>query len=552
MPKLCQGIILSPILLAFAVLLSADARGMNRDNVNILYWIRFEDKGISEPVRLSDRALERRGLRTAIHGFTWFDIPVNENYIDELRNEGVSIRNRSRWLNAVSAELNEETLKRIKNLPFIKDIARVSSYSRPLPLPAVEIGITAPAISAFDYGPSFTQINLINVDSLHNLGFFGNGVLIGVLDTGFDTSHAVFSDIRFDGRILAAYDFINGDSNVVDGQDAQRTHGTQVLSALGGFAEGSLVGSAFGAEFILAKTEIVSQEIQAEEDNWVAAIEWMESLGVEIVSSSLGYIDWYDTSQVDGQTALVTQAANIAVSLGVVVVNAAGNEGNTSWRTVIPPADGDSVIAVGAVSSNGEIVTFSSRGPTADGRIKPDFCALGSSVYLANWYGGYGFSGGTSFAAPLVAGGIALLIESHPTWTIARHFDVLKLASSNRHLPNNTYGWGIPNFAAANYGQPGLSPFAVSPVLIAPHPAIDSVIFYLDLAPSGTGELSIHDLSGTMVDKISLRNDGGGIMTYIWNGENSHGRRVGSGIYICQFISGGREAVEKFFFVANF
>jgi hypothetical protein len=294
----------------------------------------------------------------------------------------------SGWLNAVSVEIPDEVTAEISRLSFVKGIRRVSSHNLPRILEKPVIG-SSMVTSLYDYGPSFNQISMLAVDSLHNLGYSAAGVLVGILDTGFDYSHVCFWDIVSENRIIATFDFINGDTNVTDGEDIQRGHGTQVFSVMAGFDEGSLIGPAFGAEYVLAKTEIETEEIQAEEDNWVAAAEWMDSIGVDLISSSVGYIDWYDTTQLDGQTALCTQAANIAVSLGIVVVNSAGNEGNTAWRKVIPPADGDSVIAAGGVNPFGLIMANSSRGPTADGRIKPDFCAQGSGVYAANWRGGY-------------------------------------------------------------------------------------------------------------------------------------------------------------------
>jgi hypothetical protein len=310
---------------------------------------------------------------------------------------------------------------------------------------------------------------------------------------------------------MATYDFINGDTDVIDGPDRQRDHGTRVFSALAGFDEDSLIGPAFGADFVLAKTEIELQEIQAEEDNWVAAAEWMDSIGVDIISSSLGYIDWYDTTDLDGRTALCTQAANIAVSLGIVVVNSAGNEGNTSWRKVTPPADGDSVIAAGGVSPGGLILTLSSRGPTADGRIKPDFCAQASAVYTADWHGGYGFSSGTSFAAPLIAGGIALLLEAEPSWALADimshmksysirapSFDhiapqsavlgeTLDLRISVDRAPYNDYGWGIPDFTEA-YNRPDEwygGDITIEALRLPPHSTFEDSL-------NGAGHFSFH------------------------------------------------------------
>lgn len=518
-----------------------------------MYWIFFKDKGDGVPIRVSDKAAHRRYLRSPLSEFSWMDTPVKKEYVEDLIDRGVRVRNISRWLNAASAYAEDISLNEIVELPYVEGISPVSSYSRPRAQPDYGAAFRPGKAAAYDYGPSFGQISIIAIDSLHNIGLSGNGILIGIMDTGFDTSHSVFSHLRGDDRVLATYDFINGDSNVVDEPDAQRTHGTQVLSALAGFSEGFLIGPAFGAEFILAKTEIDlgNVEIQAEEDNWVAAAEWMESMGVDIISSSLGYIDWYDTTQLDGQTAVITQAANIATSLGVVVVNAAGNEGNTSWRRVIPPADGDSVIAVGAVNSAGEIAESSSRGPTADGRIKPDFCALGVSVFLASWMGGYGFSSGTSFSTPLVAGGIALLLEGHPEWTLAEILTALKASASHNFLPNNTYGWGVPDFTSAFYGQAGWPSGRGLSILIAPHPAVDSVVFYLTTAGGSKGELSIHDVSGALVNNLGVEADSSGVVKLVWDGNNGSHRRVASGIYICNLSVSGENATEKFFFISN-
>ena len=472
MKSFCQAIILSVSTLLYIIPLCGNAIAYDSSAGKDRYWILFDSKAADSPIGISERSIQRRLVRSGLDAATWYDIPVNSNYIKAVESTGAEVKQVSRWLNAASVSASSDVLRRISNLKFVIGIRRVSSYSRPLE-PESETPPVPGSASLYDYGPSYNQIAMILVDSLHDQGYTGAGVLIGILDTGFDYSHTAFSDIVSDGRILATYDFINGDPNVTDGEDSQRSHGTEVFSVMAGFDEGSLIGPAFGAEFVLAKTEIVFQEIQAEEDNWVAAAEWMDSIGVDIISSSLGYIDWYDTTQLDGQTALCTQAANIAVSLGIVVVNSAGNEGNTSWRKVIPPADGDSVIASGGVSSSGLVLNLSSRGPTADGRIKPDFCAQGSAIYAANWRGDYLITSGTSFAAPLVAGGIALLLEAHPGWALAdiltnmKNYSIrpplisfigpqsvllgetLNLTVSAEFLPDNNYGWGIPDFNAA-------------------------------------------------------------------------------------------------------
>ncbi len=554
MKRFCQGLFSATGVTFLAIILSLNTSADNINQESDLYWIFFKDKGDEMPIRVSDNAARRRSIRSSVSEFSWVDTPVKKEYIDDLTAMGVRVRNVSRWLNAVSAHMEEISLNEIVELPYVEGISQVSSYSKPRAQPDYGAAFRPGKTAALDYGPSYVQISLIAIDSLHSIGLSGDGILIGIMDTGFDTSHSVFTHLRDDSLILATYDYINADSNVVDEPDAQRAHGTQVLSALAGFNEGSLIGPAFGAEFILAKTEIVLNgvEIQAEEDNWVAAAEWMESLGVDIISSSLGYIDWYDTTQLDGQTAVITQAANVATSLGIVVVNAAGNEGdNDFWRKVIPPADGDSVIAVGAVDSAGEIVVFSSRGPTADGRIKPDFCALGITVFLANWTGGYGISRGTSFSTPLMAGGIALLLEGHPDWTLADILTALKRSASHGFLPNNTYGWGVPDFTSAFYGQAGWPSGGRLSILIAPHPAVDSVVFYLGAAGRGEGEVSIHDVSGTLVNSMQVEADSSGLARLVWDGYNSSHRRVASGVYISNFSMRGESTSEKFFFISD-
>jgi serine protease AprX len=214
-----------------------------------------------------------------------------------------------------------------------------------------------------------------------------------------------------------------------------------------------MAGPAFGADFILAKTEDDRSETPIEEDYWVAGIEWAESLGAEVVSSSLGYTDWYAFKDMDGKTAVTTRAAERASALGVVVVNAAGNERRNAWAHIIAPADGPSVIAVGAVDSAGTIASFSSPGPSSDGRIKPEVCAWGvSNLVAANRTDGgdvYTRGSGTSYATPLVAGVAALLLEAHRDWTPAQVRAALTGTATNAAKPNNDYGWGIVNAAAA-------------------------------------------------------------------------------------------------------
>jgi hypothetical protein len=273
-----------------------------------------------------------------------------------------------------------------------------------------------------------------------------------MIDTGFDyKQRLVFAKMV----VLAEYDFHWNDSNTANetvDPTIQHNHGTETLSVIGGFLEGNLIGPAYGATYALAKTEWVATETHIEEDHWVAGIEWLEGLGADVVSSSLAYSTFddgnnYTYEDMDGNTAVTTIAADIAAYKGVVVVNSAGNEGNSPWRYILAPADGDSVITAGAVSSSGLRVGFSSVGPTYDGRIKPDVMAMGSGVYSVDptQTSGYIYVSGTSFSCPLIAGVCALVLEAHPELGPMDVRDAIRETADQTDFPDNFNGWGIVN-----------------------------------------------------------------------------------------------------------
>lgn len=430
-------------------------------------WISFTDKGLAG-VRSLETALSgiERGLNPRC---LWrrskvletgrlvdaADLPLSSAYLEGIRPLVERIRTTSRWLNAVSAEVRPSAVRKIARLPFVRRVELVRSFSRIEPLSPPHspprLDLSDPVVGF--YGPSFTQINQIDVWPLHRLGYTGRGVIVCLLDAGFRTSHEIFRQ----ARLIAQRDFVNGDGDVSqdfsDPNDYSDSHGTGTWSLLGGYKPGELVGPAYGADFILAKTETENFEQPIEEDYWVAGIEWAERLGAEVVSSSLGYIDWYTFPDMDGQTAVTTRAANRATRLGVVVVNAAGNERDNSWGHIIAPADGYDVLACGAVDALGRISSFSSPGPTYDGRIKPEVCALGVDNWLAANQGDqsdtYRNGSGTSFSTPLIAGVAALLLEIHRDWTPTQVRQALMSTASLSQNPNNDYGWGIVDAALA-------------------------------------------------------------------------------------------------------
>jgi serine protease AprX len=427
------------------------------------YWIFFTDKGkttarieksMSEAKRsFSEKALQRRAKvlpENQLIDVT--DLPLYQPYLDSLQSHNIDIITQSRWLNAISVLLTREQMDTIKNWVFVKQIQPVQTFvkrelknSEDNSVP--KINLRADSYS-LDYGLSLTQNAMMKVPEVHDMGINGAGVIIGMLDTGFDyEDHEVFMNMS----VLLEYDFINNDlitRNEVGDPVGQHDHGTMALSTIGGYAEGKLIGPAYGAKYILAKTEILDQEIRTEEDYWVAGLEWLEESGVDIVSSSLGYNDWYHYSDMNGKTALTTIAADIAVTKGVVIVNSAGNEGNDTWRYIIAPADGFNVISVGAVQSSGARASFSSFGPTYDGRIKPEVVALGSNVYMATpgtSKVNYTKSSGTSFSCPLVAGVTALILSAHPELTPLQVREALKMTTDNATHPDNEIGWGLVN-----------------------------------------------------------------------------------------------------------
>jgi len=427
-------------------------------------WIFFTDKGnnLSNKLVLAEnnltlKARERRAknrLNKSLVDF--YDIPVNPEYISEVSSHLIKLRHKSNWLNAISAQVNGQQLYEIQALPYVKKIDIVHFSKVPeleyTPVPENDKNEAAKGKYNLDYGSSLTQNEQINVPVLHDMGINGTGVLICMLDAGFNNlEHESFSHLN----ILHTWDFVNNDDNVDDeGDMGTGNHGTNTLSTIAGFNEGNLIGPAYGADFILGKTENTVGETHIEEDAWVAGAEWADNLGADIISSSLGYTDMddgtgYTWEDMDGNTAIVTIGADIAASRGILVVNSAGNNYSATYpeNTLGAPSDGDSVLAVGAVDSNGDKVGFSSVGPSADGRIKPDVMAMGSGVVVASTSStnGYTTSSGTSFSCPLTAGVAALVLQANPGASNMQVIEALHNTSDRTGNPDHEYGYGIVN-----------------------------------------------------------------------------------------------------------
>jgi len=425
-------------------------------------WVYFRDKGDAEERlaqgrdKLSSRALGRRSRRGGVLPLVGFeDIPPLPDYVEAVRLRVERVRHVSRWLNAMSVEADGSQIAELAGLPFVRRLDVVRRYRRGRMEPSVPtLRSTSPSEKsshlAIDYGSSFGQLEQINVPAVHDSGLHGEGVVIAVFDSGFkNLRHEAFSHLD----ILARWDFVNGDGSVANGRDrGDGSHGSMVLSVLGGYAEGELVGPAFAATFLLAKTEDTESETPVEEDNWAAAAEWAEAAGADVISSSLGYLGFdspfagYSFQDMDGDTAVTTIAAQMAAERGVVVLVSAGNAGfHPEHNTLGAPADGKLVLSIGAVDSFGLRADFSSVGRTADGRIKPDVMAQGVLVKGVDpaTRDQYVLANGTSFSCPLAAGVAALVLQAHADWSVARVRSAMRSTAERMVNPNRLTGWGI-------------------------------------------------------------------------------------------------------------
>ena len=432
--------------LGFMCMKTQVLRGQDR------YWISFTDKGDISAYRptdlLSPSALKNRQLKGI--SLDHFDYPVNPEYTKALEMMGIRIKNRSRWFNAVSAFINEEDISQLLKLPFVEGIRPVRGSQRiaevhPYQIHPESIADTLPFLGSYR-----NQLNMIGLDSLQELGFRGAGITIAVFDNGFlgvDTIQA-FRHLFTEGRILAERDFVDADDSVYESCIHCR-HGTQVLSILAALVPNAIQGSAPDASYILLRTENDASETPQEEDNWVAAAEYADSLGAQVFSTSLGYLDFfnnpadnYSREDLDGNTALITRAADIAASRGIIVVNSAGNEAE---KGIAAPADGDSVIAVGAVNELKNRASFSSFGYTVDNRIKPDIMAVGEGTYLVNYNGRISRGSGTSFSCPILSGMLACVLQAHPGTSYGELYEALIRSADRFNQPDAFYGYGVPS-----------------------------------------------------------------------------------------------------------
>lgn len=528
------------------------------------YWVQFTDKGnnpysLSNPsAYLSSRALQRRANQgIAIDSL---DLPVTPMYVAGVAATGVTVHAQSKWLNGVviiTSDTND--LNAIAALPYVVSTGFVGArldgdgmfedkhnetfapYEGNRATGTVES-------TMLNYGTAFDQANQIGAVCLHNAGYTGSGMVIAVIDAGFrDVDlHPVFDSLHAYNRILGTWDFVAGDTSVYE----DNSHGAMVLSCMGGNIPGTIVGTAPHAQYWLLRSEEAATEFIVEEYLWSCAAEYADSVGADLINSSLGYTTFDDPAQnhtyadMNGDIAPCTRAADYAASRGIVVVNSAGNSGSSSWFYIGAPADADSILSVGAVNVSGTIAGFSSHGPTSDNRVKPDACARGENCVIVDLGGTIQTGNGTSFASPVLCGAVACLWQAHPSMSNMTIVNTVRQAGSMYANPDSAYGYGIPDLCAANLALSG-STFAPSGndeiVQLGANPFDENYSFTFYSQRDQQISMQITDINGQLILSQQMFAAGNSMNYYTISQLNS----LADGMYFLTIVSGPNVFTEK-------
>lgn len=460
---------------------------------------------------------------------SYFDAPLCDDYIAEINQLEIPIIGSSRWLNAVC--VSSSYASQLSTLPFVSHIEKLSSLNV----------VEEKTDEVFGYGQADWQIEMMQLDTFHRLGYTGKGIRMALFDAGFYKvdSLPIFDSLWTNNQILASYDFVTNDTLTW----RTSTHGMQVLALAGINYKDSMVGGSPGADFVLARTEERERERHVEELNWFRAMEWADSIGVDIIHSSLGYSLFdslegdYTYADMDGKSTIITLAAELAASRGIFITNSAGNSGTSPWYHITAPCDGENVLCIGAVDSMQNIADFSSRGPSSDGRIKPDVSAMGRGNTIPNGNGVLVRGSGTSFSGPLVASLVACLMEAHPTKSNAQLFQAILLSADRYDNPNNDYGYGIPNALRADsilktMGSASIQSPVAAAVAVYPNPA--NSFIKVKCEPNST--YSVTSTNGQTILKGSLAN---------WiNFVDLNA--IPSGFYYIEVVTNGQSIVQRF------
>jgi serine protease AprX len=478
-------------------------------------WVYFTNKPsastyLSNPLSmLSQRSLDRRSIQNI--ALDMQDVPVEQSYITQIENApGILVMAKSKWLNALHVRGSQASINALTNLSFVSSVkfANTSLNTSGKIADGKNKGKVKEKFQeaqvVFQYGTSANQIQMLNGHQLHQNNHTGTGKIIAVMDNGFPGVDVTqpFQRLRDNNLILGGYDFVNRSANFYNGG----SHGTMVLSTMGGYKVNELIGTAPDAGYYLFKTEATDYENPLEESLWVEAAEMADSLGVDIINTSLGYSTFdnpnydYTYANMNGATSFITRGANVAFTRGMICVTSAGNSGSSSWQYITAPADAYNTLTVGAVNNSGTYASFSSIGPSFDGRIKPDVCAQGVSSVIATASGTIAAANGTSFSSPIIAGMVASLWQALPNLT---NVQILQLIKQSAHIYNNPtaqLGYGIPNFYSAY--QNGLvlsnSSFDFGQINVYPNPFQDSVSIVLPFGIEAS-KLTIYNTMGQII-----------------------------------------------------
>jgi len=485
------------------------------------YWVQLKDKkgtrySINRPEAfLSQRSIDRRKRQHISIDET--DLPVSPDYLDSLKNRGLEIVHTSKWLNGATVRTMDTTLiKKIATLPYVS-LVQLTKPANILKSAHNKFSdeIESTEYDPAKYGTAITQLTQLNGQYLHQQGFRGKGIQIAILDAGFLHANTItaFDSLRNTNRILGIRDFVDPKSDIY----AQNYHGMSVLSCMAGNVPGSLIGTAPDASFYLIRSEDVASEYLVEEDNWVAAAEYADSLGVDVINSSLGYYQFDDPamnhtySDMSGKKTRVTQGANMAFQKGILVFSSAGNEGNNPWKHIIAPSDGENVIGVAAVDKNGLRATFSSVGPAFGGAIKPNVAAMGSGTTLVNSSGFIGNASGTSFSSPVLAGMGACLLQANPYAGVKLTKLAIEQSASQYNKPDSLLGFGIPDFEKADKYLKVNSATSLnweSSCAVSPNPFTDFLLIRnLDPIGDKNYRISIYNLQGICLWQATFKSE---------------------------------------------
>ncbi|MBR9999313.1 MAG: S8 family peptidase [Cyclobacteriaceae bacterium] len=481
------------------------------------YMVFYADKenspySVSQPAEfLSQRAIERRE-RFSIP-VTVQDLPVNESYVGGVSDQGIDVFYQSRWLNAVLVQMDVSLLPAVEALTYVRKVEFVAPGERLLKMSSQKTGRNSGDTAARKNNLiNEIQNNMLGVDLMHQDGFTGKNVMIGVFDAGFAgvNQSVYFNHLYDDNKLIAVRDFIRNSGDVYQYDD----HGTGVLSTISGYEESVYEGIAFDADILLCVTEDVPSEYIIEEYNWLFAAEFADSTGVDIINTSLGYNTFddismnYDYDDLNGDRAIITQATDMAASRGILCVVSVGNEGNNSWKKLVAPADADSALSVGAVTTDLQYLGFSSTGPTADDRIKPDVAALGQGTKIIQYNGEISTGSGTSFASPLIAGLAAGLWEAYPELNNMEMIDLIRNGGSQFLQPDTLIGYGIPDYGRIRSFITALDEKSLSPEFrIYPNPVDNKkliVEFFGDFLKESI-LIDIIDIKGSKVYELNTR-----------------------------------------------